>query len=331
MALYIVDKNIATMNVDAVVTLSDKELHAEWDIGTAVNREKLRPFWREIREHMHERDLFISPADGLASKFLIYETRPQSDRKRNLQEYVDSYRRCIEFAASKNLSSIAFVLDRHVLEFTWTNEVADVLRESLGDLIEWYGLTVYLCVNSNVQGRSSVWYDLDETLLQNLPDEKAKAIRTAIACRKYISPPMVLRQMKYVERSKDVVREKLAVLLKNRTLSFSDLLSQFMEKEGLSDPDVYNAAFLDRRHFAKLKKSGAAPKKRTVLALALGLKLNIKEAVKFLKAAGYAFSNSDPTDIIIQYFLEDHMYDVAIINSYLVEYGQVPLGSQLRE
>lgn len=332
MPLYIVDKNIATMNVDAAVTLTDKEMHAEQEIAQAVDREKLRPLWKEIREHIHERDIFITPADGLSAQYLIYETSPEAEGlTRDLHDYVQSCRRCIQFAAMKGFSSIAFPLNVYAPEFTWKNEVAEALWEGIGDLADRYGITVYLCANSEIQDRYSIWRELDERLFEHLTEEQAAAIRKAIARRRYIMPPPVYAQYGWVELPEDVVRKELAALLENRTLSFSDLLSQFMEKEGLSDPDVYNAALLDRRHFAKLKKSGAAPQKRTVLALVLGLKLNIKEATKFLKAAGYAFSDSDPTDIIIKYFLEDHMYDVAIINSYLVEYGQEPLGSRVRD
>ena len=47
------------------------------------------------------------------------------------------------------------------------------------------------------------------------------------------------------------------------------------------------------------------PNKKTVLAFAIALELSIDEAKDLLNSAGFAFSRSSKTDIIVAYFLQN--------------------------
>ena len=62
------------------------------------------------------------------------------------------------------------------------------------------------------------------------------------------------------------------------------------------------------------------------LAFALALKLNIDEAKDFLGRAGYAFSPSSKTDLIVQYFIENEVYEIMTINLALCQHNEPLLG-----
>lgn len=334
MSLYIVDKDISTMNVDAVVMPVNQQLKilpgGEY-LYDSLDKEALRSLWGAFKT-LGETDVFITPGMGAWSRFVLYALgMSPSDSEEDLERYVKSCMRCLAFAAEKGLQTVAFPLVGWDIDTWMQREIMDNLGEAMEASPAVRHMTAYICINSQIIDRYEVWDDLDGRLFAHLAENKAAEIQRAIDRRLYILPRVYAQRVEPGPMPEDVVREDLAELLRHKTLTFSALLCQFMEKEGLTDAEVYNAAYIDRRHFAKLKKQGAAPKKRTVLALILGLRLNKKEAEQFLAAAGYAFSNADPTDIIIQYFLEKHRYDVAIINSYLFEYGQPLLGSAVRE
>jgi len=52
------------------------------------------------------------------------------------------------------------------------------------------------------------------------------------------------------------------------------------------------------------------------------LQLSIDEAKDLLNSAGFAFSRSSKTDIIVAYFLQNKIYDMFEINEILDAYGQ---------
>ena len=62
-----------------------------------------------------------------------------------------------------------------------------------------------------------------------------------------------------------------------------------------------------------------------MLALAVGLRLNLDETVDFLRIAGYALSPISQTDIIVEYFIRKKDYNVLKIDIVLFDYGQDPL------
>ena len=109
------------------------------------------------------------------------------------------------------------------------------------------------------------------------------------------------------------------------TDSFEKHLQQLINKKGLRNSDVYAAANISKQYFSKLLKGQVKPSKEKVLALAVGLKLNMDEAVDFLRFAGYALSPVSQTDVIVEYFIRHKEYNVMKIDIVLFDYGLDPL------
>ena len=109
--------------------------------------------------------------------------------------------------------------------------------------------------------------------------------------------------------------------------TFSQRLLRMIDERGMTDSEAYTKAYVDRRHFSKIRKDiNYAPNKKTVLAFTIALELSLDEAKDLLRSAGFALSRSSKTDIIVAYFLQNKIYDMFEINDVLYAYGQPIFG-----
>lgn len=126
----------------------------------------------------------------------------------------------------------------------------------------------------------------------------------------------------------DRVKSDLDKRLGAEMESFSDYLIKLIDERGMSNSEVYLKANMSRQQFSRIiSKKGYTPRKETIYALAVALKLSKDETEKLLKKAGRAFTETDKLDVIMLYFLEKKEYDLFVINDVLLYYGQSLLGS----
>ena len=104
-------------------------------------------------------------------------------------------------------------------------------------------------------------------------------------------------------------------------------LLDIIDENGYTDIEVYKRANVDRKLFSKIRSNPSyQPKKITAVAFALALKLNLDDTKDFIGRAGYAFSPSSIFDLIIEYFIEQEVYDTYTINLALFDHKQPLLG-----
>lgn len=109
--------------------------------------------------------------------------------------------------------------------------------------------------------------------------------------------------------------------------TFCDKLFNLIHEKNLDDVEVYKKANLDRKHFSKIRSNVKyKPTKKTALALAIALHLNMDETKDLLARAELALSPSNRGDLVVSYFIERGMYDIWEINNMLFKFGLPTLG-----
>ena len=125
----------------------------------------------------------------------------------------------------------------------------------------------------------------------------------------------------------DVAGKNLDAILGGAGETFQQRLFQLIDERGLDDVTVYKKANIDRKVFSRIRcKADYKPKKKTAVAFAIALELDLTTTLDLLSRAGMAFSPSDGFDLIVSYFITNKNYDIYEINAALFKYGQPVLG-----
>lgn len=152
--------------------------------------------------------------------------------------------------------------------------------------------------------------------------EKAKA---AAPGTKSSAPGILQRLLHRKALSRD--ERSLEDVLAQAQESFSCALLRMIDERSLKDPEVYKRANIDRKLFSKIRSNPEyQPKKTTALALAIALELTLDETLDLLGRAGYTLSHANKADLIVEYCIENKVYDIYEVNALLFAFDQPTLG-----
>ncbi|MBP3650797.1 MAG: macro domain-containing protein [Clostridia bacterium] len=119
----------------------------------------------------------------------------------------------------------------------------------------------------------------------------------------------------------------LRSLLSQQDESFTQRLLRLIDESGMTDPECYRRANIDRRLFSKIRNNPHyQPSKQTALAFAVALRLDRSATEQLLQTAGLALSRSNKFDIIVEYCLTHGIYDIHQVNGILYNFDQITLG-----
>ncbi|MBT2663820.1 hypothetical protein [Bacillus sp. ISL-45] len=164
---------------------------------------------------------------------------------------------------------------------------------------------------------------LDKMLLEELQQYIDRNLMYVV-CEKSMGPieDYVLESISPLEIESFIAEKRKPTLQK--------VLFGFIDKKGCKDSEIYKKAGIDRRLFSKIRSNPEyRPGKNTVTALAMALELNKKETDKLLGSAGYSLSDSETSDLVIQFCIERKIYEIDQVNYALDYFSQKPLSGVL--
>ena len=148
-----------------------------------------------------------------------------------------------------------------------------------------------------------------------------------------------MRQARYLESTEvipgassatleeDAFGKSLDEVLGSTEDTFQQRLFKLIDESGMDDVTVYKKANIDRKVFSRIRcKEDYKPKKKTAVAFAIALQLDMPTMRDLLSRAEIALSPSSKFDLIITYFITNKVYDIYEINAALFKYGQPILG-----
>lgn len=108
--------------------------------------------------------------------------------------------------------------------------------------------------------------------------------------------------------------------------AFSEMLTELVRRKcGGSAPVAYKRAGISRQAYSRIVSSVCSRvDKLTAMRLCIGLQLTWDEAVKFLSAAGYAFSDSLPIDKVFAYCVKNSIWNIFDVNGIVEACGLMP-------
>lgn len=324
--LTIIKSDITELKVDAIVNAANSALKRGGGvcgaIFSAAGQEELQKQCDALGG-CNPGKAVLTPGFGLPAKYIIHTVGPRwqggnSGERETLQ---DCYFNSLALARERNIESIAFPLIATGIFGYPKEEALEVATQTIVKFLADYDLQVYLVIFDKQA------FALNRERLapiESFIEHYYRAQYTSLRNHN-------LRRCSLPQLNEDAVQAPAGLddLLLRLDESFSKMLMRLIDAKGLTDVEVYKRANIDRKLFSKIRsKTDYAPKKKTAVALAIGLRLSLDETKDLLDRAGYSLSRSQVFDLIIEYFLMTENYNIYEINEALFHFDQPLLGGE---
>lgn len=336
MPLCIVRHNITHMQVDAIVNAANTELSMGGGvcgaIFTAAGAEAMQNACAALSP-VQTGAAVISPGFSLPAHYVIHAVGPvyaQHSPKRSEQLLRHAYQNALQLALEHRCQSIAFPLISSGIYGYPKEQALQVARSSIQAFLAQQDveLTVYLVVfdKSNFSPNQTLLSNVASYIDQHHIDESGQIFnRIDPVCM----DKLVDNSELFDQDEQHTVKESVKSF--NLTLEleqpFEVHLLQLIKASHKTEVEVYKKANLSRKLFSKIRTgNGYVPSKRTILALAIALELDLEATEQLLNHAGYALTHSQKFDVIIEFFITQQLYDIFQINEVLFQYEQALLG-----
>lgn len=335
MPFTIIRNDITKMNVDAIVNAANTELKMGGGVCGVIFKSagavELQAACNPLAP-IRTGEAVITPGFGLPAKHIIHTAGPvYRDGKHGEEEllrscYINSLKRAVEHRCE----SVAFPLISSGIYGYPKAEALRVATAAIGDFLLDHDIDVFLVVfdkasfvvSEELLGEVKAF--IDENYIEDSEDDYVDDRRRGILLQVEME---ALKEREVPKMFEEAPVSGLAGLVGNLDEPFSQTLLRLIDAKGRTDVEVYKRANLDRRLFSKIRSNkGYMPSKRTAVALALALELNLDETEDLLERAGYALSKSQIFDVIVMYFIMKGNYDIFEINEVLFSYDQPLLG-----
>ena len=349
MPFQIIRSNITQVTADAIVNTANP--HPAIDDGVDRAIYKAAGSGELLRERkkigvMLPGQAAINPAFRLKSKYIIHTVGPVwvNGEHDEYEQLRNCYENSLHLAKEYKCESVAFpVISTGTYGFP-KDKALEIAVSAISQFVLLNEIKVYLVVFDTQSFKlSGMLFDgieqfIDENYVSSVLEEE------------YNHPYCETDEGVLRQRSLDVLDDSLEAedtgfnampmsckaAPEQRSLddvmsqigeNFQERLLRLIDERNMTDVEVYKKANLDRKLFSKIRcNPDYKPKKKTALALAIALRLNLDETKDLLGRAELALSPVSKFDLIIEYFIENEVYDVYTINMALFKYQQPMLG-----
>lgn len=339
MPFNIIRDDITRLKTDAIVNAANNRLLEGGGVcGAIFSAAGAYELQKECDKigYCNTGDAVITNGYNLKAKYIIHTVGPVygENPKEEEQQLYSCYEKSLEIAKKKQLNSIAFPLISSGIYGYPKAEAMRVATKAIKNFLSENEMQIFLVVYDKKSFEiSEKLFDavssyIEERLVK--PDIRRSVEYKAIRLK---DDALDLEESKTQETypiEKCVALERkntLDELLNQKHETFSQMLLRLIDEKGMTDVEVYKRANIDRKLFSKIRKKDYTPKKVTVVALIIALRLNMTEAEELLNRAGFAFSKAQKFDIIIEYFIKQEMYDIFEINETLFAFDEQLLGA----
>lgn len=344
MPLKIVRNDIAKVKADAIVNSANKNPicggGAEYSIYEAAGRAELLAA-REKVGPLKVAEIAVTPAFALNAKYIIHTVGPKWNGgvSGETLALANCYRGALEKAKELGCNSIAFsLISSGVFKFP-KDSALQIALKAIGEFLDSNEMDVQLVVfdRKSLEVSEDLYSDIHAYIDDNYVNDRYEDVRA------YVSDPRNREWKRNFEAERFAVEEcqticslpelsapkdNLEDILAKTGETFCDKLFALIRERNQDDVEVYKRANIDRKHFSKIRSNvNYKPTKKTALALAIALQLDINETKDLLARAELALSPSNKGDLIVSYFIERKKYDIWEINSMLFKFGQPTLGA----
>lgn len=343
MPFILMRNDITKVHADAIVNAANTSLLGGGGVDGAIHRAAGPKLLEECRKlgGCEVGQAKITGSYDLPSKYVIHTVGPiwRGGNENEEGLLYSCYHNSMVLALENNCKSIAFPLISAGAYGFPKDKAIDIARRAIYEFLRDNEMYVTLVLFDKEAFGLSKELELDiqsyiddKYSEEHYPTEQEKQMARLNACptKPYDHS---ISHFDYWHRPAPVIKAVPTLVsiedrLKRQDISFQEKLLKIIDERGLKDPEVYKDANISKQVFSKIRsKASYHPKKNTVLALAVALKLSLIETDDLLSYAGYTLARNDKTDIIVSYFIEKGIYKVMEINDVLFEYDLPLLGS----
>lgn len=339
MPFNIIRNDITQLETDAIVNAANVHLKEGGGVCGAIfavaGKEKLQKACDRIGG-CNVGEAVITKGFDLKANYIIHTVGPVygKDPLNEENQLYSCYFNSLELAKRKRLKSIAFPLISSGIYGYPKAEAIKIATRAIKDFLAENEMTVFLVVYDKSA------FGISEKLFSNvasyIDDRMVKKERRrtesyssfgfskALAEDDACLPDFLAAPKPSMSANP---KKSLDDFLNIKAETFSEMLFRLIDQKGYTDVEVYKRANIDRKLFSKMRKKDYVPKKVTVFALVIALRLNMADAKKLLSRAGFAFNESSKFDLIIEYFIENENYDIFEINETLFAFEQPLIGA----
>ena len=276
-----------------------------------------------------------TPAFSLPAKYIIHTVGPSWVDGSHGEETIlrKAYDAALNLAEKLSCKSVAFPL-MAAGSYGFPRDLAlSIAISAFTDFLMNHDMEVYLVLFSGkaFSLASSLFSDLKSYIDDNYVEEQTQ--------KEYGSPYERRRRFENLAPSKDyeasITFEKaeecdaspsplgsLEDFLGKSECTFCEYLMDLLRERSGKDSEVYKRAEISKQLFSKMiSNKYYQPTKGTVIQLAIGLQLDVNRTQKLLEKAGFTLTRSSKADLVVQYYIERKVYNIAFINAALEDCG----------